>query len=162
MTTHQEVSKFPDALFRRKTGLKRKTFERMVEILTAAEIKKKAFGGKPNKLTIEDRLLMWLEYMREYRTYFHTASSYGVSESACFRNCVWIEDVLIKSKEFSLPKRTAGLKSDREIEVVILDATESPVERPEKTAEILFGKEKEAHHKNPVNYRFQRFKNTQN
>ena len=104
----------------------------MVEILKEAEIKKKEFGGKPNKLTIEERLLMWLEYMREYRTYFHTASSYGVSESACFRNCVWIEDILIKSKEFSLPKRTAPLKGDHEIEAVMIDATESPIERPQK------------------------------
>ena len=133
MNTYQKLSKLKDELFRRKTGIKRKTFERMIEILKEAEVKKKEFGGKPNKLDIEDRLLMWLEYMREYRTYFHTASSYGISESSCFRNCVWIENILIKSKEFSLPKRTAPLKSDMDIEVVTVDATESPTERPKKS-----------------------------
>ena len=132
MNTYQKLSEQKDELFRRKTGIKRKTFERMVEILKEAESKKKKFGGKPNKLSVEERLFMWLEYMREYRTYFHTGVSFGISESACFRNCVWIEDTLIKQKEFSLPKRTAPLKSEDEIEVVVVDATESPIERPQK------------------------------
>lgn len=132
MNIYQKLSSLPDELFRRKTGIKRKTFERMIYILKEAEMKKKRFGGKPNALSIEERLLMWLEYMREYRTYFHTGASFGVSESACFRNCVWIENTLIESKEFSLPKRTAPLKSENEIEVVVVDATESPIERPQK------------------------------
>ena len=127
------LSRLSDNAFRRKTGIKRKTFGRMVEILTQAELEKKKEGGKPNKLGIEERLLMWLEYMREYRTYFHTGTSYGVSESSCFRNCVWIEDILVKAKEFSLPKRTAPLKNDAEIAIVTVDATESPVERPKKS-----------------------------
>jgi len=132
MNTYLKLSSLPDELFRRKTGVKRKTFKRMIEILKEAESEKKKLGGKPNKLTMEERLLMWLEYVREYRTYFHTGASWGISESACFRNCVWIEDILIKQKEFSLPKRTAPLKSEDEIEVVVVDATESPIERPQK------------------------------
>ena len=78
---------------------------------------------------------MWLEYTREYRTYFHTASDYGISESACFRNCVWIENILIHSREFSLPKRTAPLKSDMTLTVITIDATEFPIERPKKSKE---------------------------
>jgi len=50
--------------FRRLTGVKRETFEKMVEILKEAEVQKKARGGKPNKLPMEDRLLMMLEYTR--------------------------------------------------------------------------------------------------
>lgn len=146
MNTYKKLSRLKDDLFRRKTGVKRKTFERMAQILKEVELRKKKLGGKPNKLEMEERLLMWLEYMREYRTYFHTGASWGISESACFRNCVWIEDTLVKSKEFSLPKRTTPLKSDDKIEVVVVDATESPVERPKKTKEILLGKEKEAYH----------------
>jgi Helix-turn-helix of DDE superfamily endonuclease len=132
MNTYKRLSSLSDELFRRKTGVKRKTFERMIYILKEAELEKKKDGGKPNKLVMEERLIMWLEYMREYRTYFHTGASFGISESACFRNCVWIEDTLIESKEFSLPKRTAPLKSENEIEVVVVDATESPIERPQK------------------------------
>ncbi|MBK2044740.1 transposase family protein, partial [Allofrancisella guangzhouensis] len=43
----------------------------MTKILKEAQVQLKAQGGKPNKLSIEDMLLMALEYLREYRTYFH-------------------------------------------------------------------------------------------
>jgi hypothetical protein len=122
--------------FRRLTGVKRITFEKMVEILRDAEIHKKAEGGKPNKLLMEDRLLMTLEYLREYRTYFHIAKTYGISESACYRNIRWVEDVLVKHKDFSLPGRKELLKSDMEYEVVLIDATETPIERPKKDKSI--------------------------
>ena len=89
--------------FRRLTGVKRATFNLLVGILNQAEIKRKTQGGKQNKLSIEDRLLMALEYLREYRSYFHISRSYGMSASACYRNIRWVEDTLIKDGSFSLP-----------------------------------------------------------
>lgn len=118
--------------FRRLTGVKRSTFDVMIGILREAEKSLKAQGGKPNKLSIEDRLLMTLEYLREYRTYFHISRSFGISESACYRNICWVENILIKDGKFSLPGKKALLKSDAEYEVVLIDATESPIERPKK------------------------------
>ncbi|ABQ55644.1 IS5 family transposase [Legionella pneumophila serogroup 1] len=61
--------------FRRLTGIKRTTFNVMTEILRKAEEELKVKGGKPNKLAVEERLLMTLEYLREYRTYFHISRS---------------------------------------------------------------------------------------
>jgi len=122
--------------FRRLTGVKVTTFDRMVSILKDAEVRKKAYGGKPNKLSIEDRLLMALEYLREYRTYFHIATHYGISESACQRNIKWVEDTLIKHKDFALPGRKKLVKSDVSYEVVLIDATETPIERPKKDKSI--------------------------
>ena len=75
---------------------------------------------------------MTLEYLREYRTYFHIAQNYGVGESVCYRNIRWIEDTLVKHPDFALPGRKVLLKSDREYEVVLIDATETPIERPKK------------------------------
>lgn len=120
-------------MFRRLTGVKRSTFEKMTHILEEAERIKKALGGKANRLSIQDRLLMALEYLREYRTYFHVASSYGLCESACYKNIRWVENTLIKHPDFALPGRKALLKSDMEYEVVLIDATESPIERPKKS-----------------------------
>jgi len=122
--------------FRRLTGIKRTTFDIMTSILSEADALLKSQGGKPNKLTIEDRLLMALEYLREYRTYFHISRSYGISESACYRNIRWVEDTLIKDGKFSLPGRKALVKSDVEYEVVLIDATETPIERPKKNVTI--------------------------
>lgn len=128
----ENVKKLSEPQFRRITGVKRKTFYTMVRIIRDAEKIKKANGGRPNNLTIENRILMTLEYLREYRTYLHIAASYGLSESNTFANIRWIEDTLVKSKEFKLPGKKALLKSDIEFEVVLIDATETPIERPKK------------------------------
>lgn len=93
--------------FRRLTGIKYTIFDVMAKILREAEAVLKAQGGKPNKVSIENRLLMALEYLREYRTYFHISRSYGISESPCYRNIRWVEDILIKDGTFSLPGRKA-------------------------------------------------------
>lgn len=132
MIKFEQIKDESEEGFRRLTGIKRTTFAVMLGILRQAEIVLKAQGGKPNKLAMENRLLMTLEYLREYRTYFHISRSYGISESACYRNIRWVEDTLIKNKQFSLPGRRALLKSDMEYELILIDATETPIERPKK------------------------------
>ena len=129
---HEDVKNLSDNEFRRLTGVKRTTFDKMNEILKEAEKERKKAGGRPNHLSIENRLLMALEYLREYRTYFHIGTNYGVSESVCFRNIRWVEDTLVKHPDFSLPGKKTLRKSDGEIEVVLIDVTETPIERPKK------------------------------
>lgn len=119
--------------FRRLTGVKRSTFEKMIEILNIADKCKQGKGGRKPKLSIEDRLLLALEYIREYRTYFHVSQSYGVSESTCYETIKWIENTLIKHPDFALPGRKALLKSEMEYELILIDATETPIERPKKS-----------------------------
>jgi hypothetical protein len=132
MGKYEEIKNLSPGNFRRLTGVKYETFEKMVAILVDTQNRRYRKAGRKGSLSIEDKLLMTLEYLREYRTYFHLGKSYGLSESACYRACRWIEDVLIKSREFSLPGRKALLKSDMEYEVILIDATESPIERPKK------------------------------
>ena len=131
--------------FRRLTGVKRSTFEVMVALLEEAELLLKLQGGKPNKLSIENRLLMTLEYLREYKTYFHISRSYGISESTCYRNIRWVEDTLIKSGKFSLPGRKTLVKSDSEYEVILIDVTETPIERPQKKQRYFYSGKKKRH-----------------
>lgn len=132
MGKYDRIKSLSGEEFKRLTGVKRKTFHEMMEILNEEEVKKKKGGGKPNALSIEDRLLMALEYLREYRTYFHVSQSYGITESTCYRNCRWVEDILIRNGKFSLPGRKELLKSDTEYEIILIDASESPIERPKK------------------------------
>ena len=106
--------------------------KKLVEILKAANEEKKRRGGRPNKLSVEDMLLMTLEYLREYRTYFHIGTSFGISESNAYQTIKWVENTLIKDGTFSLPGRKALLKSDMEYDVILIDATETPIERPKK------------------------------
>ena len=134
---YEQVKNLKDAEFRRLTGIKKTTFYSMLDILNKAEKEKKKMGGRPPKLSMENRLLMALEYLREYRTYFHVANSYGISESNCFQAIRWIEDTLMASGEFTLPGRKELLKSDMEYETVLIDVTESPIERPKKSKDSI-------------------------
>lgn len=136
---YKELKDFPAKQFRRLTGVKRETFEKMTTILVEVQNKRYRKAGRKGNLSIEDKLLMALEYLREYRTYFHLGRSYGLSESACYRACKWVEDILIKSREFSLPGKKQLLKSDMEYEVILIDASESPIERPKKKSGIRKG-----------------------
>jgi hypothetical protein len=81
MSRFEQLNELSEDKFRRLAGVKRDTFRKMVEILKEAHTQKKRRGGRPNRLCIEDMLLMALEYLREYRTYFHIGQSYGLSES---------------------------------------------------------------------------------
>jgi len=130
---YNHLRELEEEKFRRLTGIKRPTFKKMISILELADQHKKRRGGRKNKLIIEDQLLMALEYIREYRTYFHAGQSYGVSESSCYKTIKWIEDTLVKHPEFALPGRKALIKNKQEYEVILIDATESPVERPQKS-----------------------------
>lgn len=136
MSKYEELKQLSYKHFRRLTGVKLQTFQKMVSILSKAENNsrenRRRRAGRRGKLCIEDKLLMALEYLREYRTYFHLGRSYGLSESACYRSCRWVEDTLIKSGEFSLPGKKELLKSDVEYEVILIDATENSIERPKK------------------------------
>lgn len=129
---YEGIQNYSDAQFRRITGVRKGTFEKMLEILMAAHVEKHKRRGRNPKLNMEDRLLATLEYWREYRTYAHIAASYGVSESNIFKTIRWIEDVLIKDGTFSLPGKKALLTRDTEFEAVLIDATESPIERPKR------------------------------
>lgn len=145
-TRYDRLKTEKDAVFRRLTGVKQATFVHMVKILEEQSSKKMAKGGRHPKLTIPDKLLMTLEYLREYRTYLHIAKGYGVSESSAFYTIRWVEDTLIKHPDFALPGKKALHKSDMKYEVILIDATESPIERPKKKAKaFLFGEEEATH-----------------
>ena len=65
---YDQVKDLEEKKFRRLTCVKHLTFLKMVDILKEADLKKKTQGGRKNKLTIENQVLMVLEYLREYRT----------------------------------------------------------------------------------------------
>jgi hypothetical protein len=75
---------------------------------------------------------MTLEYWREYRTYFHIGQSWGVNESTAYRIIRKIEDTLVTSRAFTLPGKKKLQTFDCQIEVVVVDVTETPIERPKK------------------------------
>ena len=112
-----------DKDFKRLTGVEHQTFKQMVTVL---ESELPNFG-RPPKLSRADQLLLTLMYWREYRTQFHIAQAYGISESAVCRTIQKIENALINSGQFRLPGKKALQPSDMVIEIVVVDATEQPI-----------------------------------
>ena len=92
--------------------------------------------GRPPKLSRADQLLLTLMYWREYRTEFHIALAFGISESTVCRTIKKIENSLMKSDRFHLPSRKALQSGNIELEIICVDATEQPVERPQKNSGI--------------------------
>jgi hypothetical protein len=130
---YEKIKKLDTGEFRRYTGIHNETFEKMIKILKVAENKRRKKGGHKSKLCMEDMLLLTLEYLRENRTYFHIAQNYGIHETTAIRICRWVENTLIKSGSFSLPGKKVLAKSDVEFDLILVDATEVPIERPKKT-----------------------------
>lgn len=115
--------------FKRLTGVSRAMFEKMLAVFQ----KEMRDFGRPPKLSRADQLLMTLMYWREYRTEFHVGVTYGVSEATVCRTIQKVENVLMKSGEFRLPGRKVLQPNATLIEVVLIDATEQPIERPKKS-----------------------------
>lgn len=142
---YEKLASLSNSAFKRLTGVKRQTFTFMVQILEVQYAIDHKLGGKPSKLPLEDKLLMTLEYWREYRTYFHIGSSYGYSESHAYRAIRWVENTLIKSGKFTIPGKKHLHTLDKAA-IVLIDVAESPIERPKKKTKELLLREKEKTH----------------
>ena len=134
------MEKYSDAKFRRIVGMRRKTFERALEILNRTYAEEHSTNvrnsGRKPKLSMEDKLVMTMEYLREYRTLAHIGASYAIAESNVQRIVKWVEKALVKEGTFRLPGKKALIEPDCEYEIIQIDATESPVERPKKTDNV--------------------------
>jgi len=126
---YAEITNRSDKDFKRLTGVEQETFKKMVSVLES----EMSDFGRPPKLSRADQLLLTLMYWREYRTQFHIAQAYGISESTVCRTIQKVEDTLINSGQFTLPGKKALQPSDTVIEIILVDATEQPIERPKKS-----------------------------
>lgn len=78
-----DSKKLSETQFKRYTGISWLTFDLMVE-----QLKKQVHTkGRPSNLSVEDWVLLCLNYWREYRTLFHVAMSYGVFRADRLKNC---------------------------------------------------------------------------
>lgn len=135
---YEKAKNLKDKDFKRFFGVKKETFETMREVVK--EVLGQETRGRNSDLSIEDQVLLTLSYWREYRTMFHLGQDYGIHESNVSRQIQKIEDILIKSKRFSLPSKRRLLE-ENELNYTIVDVTEMLIERPKKNREdIIRGK----------------------
>ena len=99
--------------FKRLTGVAPATFLLMCDALE----KHLPSFGRPPKLC----------------TQFHIAQTYGLSEASVSRTIRAVEDALMHCGQFTLPGKKALTQSQWQLQAVVVDATECPVERPQKS-----------------------------
>jgi hypothetical protein len=131
--TYEQLKEVSPEEFKRFTGVQRPTFEKMGAALGERERDKKK-RGRPAKLTVAAQVLVALQYWREYRPYFPIAVSWQLSEAAVGRITHRVEEILINVPQFHLPGKKKLREGSTQFEVVVVDATESPMEHPQKTS----------------------------
>jgi nicotinic acid phosphoribosyltransferase len=125
-------------LFKRLYGVKPDTFEKMRGILQKAYEALHKQGGKPPKLTVQDKLRITLKYLREYRTMESIGAGYEAGKSAACESLQWVEDAMTKDKTFRLPDKKALKKNISAIEYIAADVTESPINSPKQPERLVF------------------------
>jgi hypothetical protein len=131
-------------LFKRLYGVELGTFYEILLILQKEfnELHKK--GGKPPTLTVEDKLYITLKYLREYRTMDSIAAEYCVCKGTICLSIQWVEDTLVKDGSFALRGKKALKRKSKSIQYVVVDVTESPINRPKRGQKEYYSGKKNA------------------
>ena len=129
---YEMIKAFKNDRFRQVTGVNITTFDAMVLELKTEFEKRRGNSGRKRKLSIENMLLLTLEYYKEYRTFDCIGASYGLSKSSVCETIKWVENVLIKCGLFRLEGKKALLDPETEVEIILVDTTETPIDRPKK------------------------------
>ncbi len=141
---YSQIKKLSSTKFKRLTGVNRRTYQLMVRKVKGKKAEHKK-SGRPSELIIEDQVLLVLQYWREYRTYFHIGQDFGVAESTACRIVHKIENILIKSRLFSLPGKKKLLEPSGLKDLVIMDVMESPIEKPQIRQKAFYSGKQKSH-----------------
>ena len=136
MDNEKRIKNLKEEQYQKIFGIKKKTFDKMLEILNNSYIELHSQGGKNPKLSVLDKLIIMLDYYREYRSMENIAFDYGVVKSTICDSVKWVENILIKDGTFSLHKKRKLQEDNIEVEVLLVDATECEIERPKKNKKV--------------------------
>ncbi len=128
----KSLKALPEEQFRRITGIKKTTFYKLLEIIKPKWVARRKAGGPTPKLKMQDQLLLTLSYWRNYGTYLETGTKFKVSESTAFNICRFVEECLKLDKLLHLPGKKLLLSGNEDIQAVVFDVTECPIERPKQ------------------------------
>ncbi len=133
---YTELQALSAAEFKRLCGVSRETFQEMVEVLRP-DLERQGQRGGQAKLSVEEQLLVALEYWREYRSQFHIGVSWGIHETTVGRIIRKVEDLLVKCGKFRLPSQRQLYQPGWEWSVMVVDVGEMEIERPKKNKNAI-------------------------
>jgi len=118
-------------------GIEKCVFDRLLRLLEAADaFQRKSKAGRKAQLSVLDKLMITLQYWREYRTYRHIAFDYGVGKSTIGEAVIWVENAIIASGLCNLKSARELRENTSKIKIAIVDVTEQEIERPKRGSKI--------------------------
>lgn len=141
LKTIEQVEKFDDKKFQKTFGVSKITFCVMISVLQQQYEESHKKGGRKPKVTIFDRLCIFFAYYRDGRTIADIANDYNLAASTIFDIISLVEKTLLADKRFHLPSKRALLEKP---DIVIVDATECQILRPQKNNENIIQEKRNA------------------
>ena len=134
MYMYEKIKNYNDRKFKRAVGIPRVLFEIFVGILTFSLNEKHKKGGRKPKLSVENILLMYLKFYRDYNTFFSLANMFGIDEANVYRWVKWSEQIISSGFTGMINELITMSKIDVTHEHLV-DVTECGIQRP-KNQEI--------------------------
>jgi hypothetical protein len=147
MKPYSKIKAKKKAKFKRLVGISQEKFNHVVSSLKShqSELKKhnglKRRGLNKSKVSLEDRLLLTLYYLRHYPTFDNLAAIFSISESYCQKIYSKISRML--ANILKLPSRKTLL--EKGFSTLIIDVTEQRIERPQKGQKAFYSGKKHYH-----------------
>ena len=137
-----------DSKFKLLTGVTKKTFNELMEILQP-EYDKAHKNGSNAGIGVGSRLVLALTYWREYRAMRQMTFDYELAVSTVCDNIHWVEDVLGNNNKFNfgtIKEEIEKLKKEGiDVKNIIVDVEEQPIERPIENQEKHYSGKKKRH-----------------
>lgn len=139
-----KIQKVRESDFFRAVGVKKATYLLMVSFVK--DYMQKEYGkGRPPFICIEDQVLICLYYLRNYQTQFTLGLIFEVNNSTICKIINKIETILSLSPDFQLPK-VEKIKEEIDSQTILLvDVTETGIERPIDNQEEYYSGKKKAY-----------------
>lgn len=141
---YQTAQSLCDSDFKRLTGVHKQTFALMLKAWEEYDVSQ-SNAGRPPALDRPNQLLVALQYWREYRTYFHISQDWDISEATVCRIVQRVEVALMNSGEFRIPGKKRLVNGEEPPDMVIIDVTETPIERPQQGQKQYYSGKKKQH-----------------
>ncbi len=131
--------------FLRDVGIHLDSFLMILEkvaayIVTEQERSPMKKRGRKSDLSLADQLLLTFRYLRHYPTFARLGKEFGMSESYANKIYHRILDILLKV----LNRKSRKDLMNSDLETVLIDVTEQPIERPKHGQKAYYSGKKNA------------------
>ena len=146
MSQFEKVRRQKPEAFLREVGIRLETFMVLVHKISAYLHEEQAQHpgkrrGRKSSLCLEDRLLLTLYYLRHYEILLRLGGQFGIHESYACKIYHQMLDILLKVLE--MKSRNELFNSD--LDTILIDATEQPIERPKRRQRAYYSGKKRGH-----------------